>query len=244
LIYIFFFCYYTRDSNIFGFLLLFCFCAQARAPFEHLVGQFASGMTSLLGKLVEGWTTLNGSDSDAVARQFTSFVGEQTHRPTGCRGRYDYNSSQELPDTQDDLDGDAGLDKDDDDDMENVQHATNDDEHVEVRVGGKKDKGAPDVPPPEKAVEQTVAGDTGVSPSKRGRVLEDVGKGSVGKRSRTDPVAARRRFDIYLVFCLSLLFNRPNLFSLFAKRGMIFVSHTWFPFFAIFSTCSEATAGG
>ncbi|VAH83653.1 hypothetical protein VPH35_054789 [Triticum aestivum] len=85
---------------------------EARAPIEHLVGQFASGMTSLLGKLVEGWTTLNGSDNNVVARQFTSFVEERTHRPTGCHGRYDYNSSQELPDTQDDLDGDAGLDKD------------------------------------------------------------------------------------------------------------------------------------
>ena len=94
--------------------------AEARAPVEHLVGQFASGMTSLLGKLVEGWTILNGSDSDAVARQFTPFVAEQTHRPTGCHGRYDYNSPQELPDTQDELDGDVGLDKDDDDDMENV----------------------------------------------------------------------------------------------------------------------------
>ncbi|XBH83849.1 hypothetical protein VPH35_072169 [Triticum aestivum] len=178
---------------------------EARAPAEHLVGQFASGMTTLLGKLVEGWTTLNGSDSDA-----------------------------ELPDMQDDLDGEAGLDKDDDDHMENVQHATDDDEHGEVCVGGKKDKVAPDVPPPEEVVEQTVAGDTGVPPSKRGRAPEDVGQGSVGKRSRTDPVAARRRFVIYLVFCLSLLFNRPTLFSLFAKRGMIFVSHTWYPFLPSF----------
>ncbi|XBH83230.1 hypothetical protein VPH35_071707 [Triticum aestivum] len=67
--------------------------AEARAPVEHLVGQFASGMTSLLEKLVEGWMSLNGFDSDAVARQYTSFVGERTHRPTGCRGQYDYNSS-------------------------------------------------------------------------------------------------------------------------------------------------------
>ncbi|KAM3195375.1 hypothetical protein ACQJBY_071476 [Aegilops geniculata] len=94
---------------------------EARAPVEHLIGQFASGMTGLLGKLVEGWTSLNGSDSDAVARQFTTFVPERTHRPTGCRGRYDYNSSQELADTQDELDGDAGLSKDDDDHMDNVQ---------------------------------------------------------------------------------------------------------------------------
>ena len=97
--------------------------------------------------------------------------------------------------------------------MENVQHDTDDDEHVEVRAGGKKDKAAPDVPPPEKVKEQTVARDKGVSPSKRGRAPEDVGQGSAGKRSRTDPLSARRRFDIYSVFCLSLLFNRPTLFS-------------------------------
>ena len=45
-----------------------CFRAQARALVEHLIGQFASGMTGLLGKLVEGWTSLSASDSDAVAR--------------------------------------------------------------------------------------------------------------------------------------------------------------------------------
>uniref|UniRef100_A0A8R7R9A7 Uncharacterized protein n=1 Tax=Triticum urartu TaxID=4572 RepID=A0A8R7R9A7_TRIUA len=93
---------------------------------------------------------------------------------------------------QDELDGDASLNKDEGDDMENVQHETDNDEHVEVRVGGKKDKAAPNVPPPEKVIEQTVARDTGVSPSKRGRAPEDVGQGSVGKRSRTDLVAARR----------------------------------------------------
>ncbi|XP_073360508.1 uncharacterized protein [Aegilops tauschii subsp. strangulata] len=165
---------------------------KARAPVEHLIGQFASGMTSLLGKLVEGWTSLNGFDSDAVARQFTPFVAERTHQPTGCRGRYDYNSSQELPDTQDELDGDAALDKDDDDDMENVQHDTDDDEHVDVRAGGKKGKGVPDVPSSEKVKEQTTARGKGVSPSKRGRDPEEVGQGSPVKRPRTDPLAARR----------------------------------------------------
>ncbi|XBI17199.1 hypothetical protein VPH35_059304 [Triticum aestivum] len=166
---------------------------EARAPVEHLIGQFASGMTSLLGKLVEGWTSLNGSDSDAVARHFTPFVAERTHRPTGCRGRYNYNSSQELPDTQDELDGDAALDKDDDDDMEDVHHYINDDEHVEVRAGGKKGKGAPDVPSQDKVKEHTAARGKGVLPSKRGRDPEDVGQGSPVKRPRTVPLAARRR---------------------------------------------------
>ncbi|XBH85846.1 hypothetical protein VPH35_073654 [Triticum aestivum] len=151
-------------------------------PTEHLIGQFASGMSGLLGKLVEGWTSLSGSDSDAVARQFTSFVSERTHRPTGCRGRYDYNSSQEPAGTQDELDGDAGLSNDDDDDMENVQQETDDDEHAEVRAGGNKGKDAPDVPPPEKVKEYTAARGEGVLPSKRGRAPEDVGQGSPGKR--------------------------------------------------------------
>ncbi|XBI79470.1 hypothetical protein VPH35_088925 [Triticum aestivum] len=159
---------------------------QARAPVEHLIGQFASGMTALLGKLVEGWTSLSASDSDAVARQFTSFVPERTHRPTGCRGRYDYNSSQEPGDTQDDVDGDAGLSKDDDDD-------TDDDEHAEVRTCGNKGKDAIGAHPPEKVKEHTATRGEGVLPSRRGRAPEDVGQGSAGKRSRIDPVAARKR---------------------------------------------------
>ncbi|SPT17993.1 unnamed protein product [Triticum aestivum] len=111
------------------------------------------------------------------------------HSAPSCPAEYDYNSSQELPDMQDELGGDAGLDKDDDDDMENVQHETDDDEHVDVRVGGKNDKATPKVPPPEEGIDQTVARDTGVSLSKRGRALEDAGQGSAGKRCRADPVA-------------------------------------------------------
>ncbi|VAH82581.1 unnamed protein product [Triticum turgidum subsp. durum] len=149
---------------------------KARAPVEHLIGQFASEMTSLLGKLVEGWTSLNSSDSDAVARQFTTFVVERTHRPTSCRGRYDYNSSQELADTQDELDGDAGLNKDDDDDMENVQQDIDNDEHVDVRAGGQKGKDAPNVPPPEKVKEHTAARGEGVLPSKRGGLQRMLGR--------------------------------------------------------------------
>ncbi|XBJ03595.1 hypothetical protein VPH35_022710 [Triticum aestivum] len=155
---------------------------QVRAPVEHLIGQFASGMIGLLGKLVEGWTSLSGSDRDAVARQFTSFVPERTHRPTGCRGRYDYNSFQEPADTQDELGGDVGLSKDDDDVMENVQDDTDDDDHAEVHAGGNKGKDATDVPQPEKVKQHTAARGEGVLPSKRGRAPEGVGQGSAGKR--------------------------------------------------------------
>ena len=133
-------------------------------------------MTGLLGKLVEGWTSLNGSDSDTVARQFTPFVPERTHRPTGCRGRYDYNSSQELADTQDELDGDVGLNKDDDDDMENVQHDTNDDEHVEVRAGGKKGKAAPDVPHRRKSKNRPLRETRGCRPQRGGGLQRMLGR--------------------------------------------------------------------
>ncbi|XBH78935.1 hypothetical protein VPH35_105034 [Triticum aestivum] len=167
--------------------------SEARAPVEQLIGKFASGMTGLLGKLVEGWTSLSGSDGDAVARQFTSFVPERTHRPNGCRGRYDYNSSQEPTDTQDELGGDAGLSKDDDDVMDNVQEDTDDDEHAEVRAGGNKGKDATDVPQPDKVKQHTAVRGEGVLPSKRGLDPEGAGQVSAGKRSRTDPVAARKR---------------------------------------------------
>ncbi|XBI85824.1 hypothetical protein VPH35_093895 [Triticum aestivum] len=152
------------------------FPTEARAPIEHLIGQFASGMTGLLEKLAEGWTSLKGSDSGTVARQFTTFVPEQTHRPTGCRGRYDYNSSQELADTQDELDGDGGLNKEDDDDMENVQHDSDDDEHVEVRAGGKKGKDAPDVPHRAKSKNIRLREVCGCCPQRGGGIQRMVGR--------------------------------------------------------------------
>ena len=79
--------------------------------------------------------------------------------------------------------------------MENVQQNTDDDEHAEVRASGNKGKDATYVPQPEKVKEHTVARGEGVLPSKKGRAPEGVGQGSPGKRSRTDPVAARKRFD-------------------------------------------------
>ncbi|KAI5013852.1 hypothetical protein ZWY2020_047344, partial [Hordeum vulgare] len=47
--------------------------------------------------------SLAGSDGEAVARYLTSFVGERTHRRTGSRGWYDYNSSHEPSYTQQEL---------------------------------------------------------------------------------------------------------------------------------------------
>ena len=71
-----------------------------------------------------------------------------------------------------------------------------------------------------------VARGEGVLPSKRGRAPEGVGQGSAGKRSRTDPVTARKRFDFYFSFLLCLFsWNRliPFLHLFFVKRGNEFV---------------------
>uniref|UniRef100_A0A453BKX9 Uncharacterized protein n=1 Tax=Aegilops tauschii subsp. strangulata TaxID=200361 RepID=A0A453BKX9_AEGTS len=64
-----------------------------RSNIENLVGQFASGMTNLLGNLVHGWTAMSGGDGEEVANQFRSFVRGGTSRPTGSRARYDHNDS-------------------------------------------------------------------------------------------------------------------------------------------------------
>ena len=88
--------------------------------------------------------------------------------------------------------------------MENVQHDTDDDEHVEVRAGGKKGKAAADVPQPDKVKQHTAVRGEGVLPSKRGVALEGAGQVSAGKRSRTDPVAARKRFNFYFSVLLCL----------------------------------------
>uniref|UniRef100_A0A8I7BDU5 Uncharacterized protein n=1 Tax=Hordeum vulgare subsp. vulgare TaxID=112509 RepID=A0A8I7BDU5_HORVV len=108
-----------------------------------------------------------------------SFVGEHTHRPTGCRGRYDYNSSHELPKTQEELFGDgyggmdAGPAKDDHDDTENVQHGSGRMKSREAPAGECNRK-APDVVPPLKGGNvSTFASDAVVSPSKRGRTTKD-----------------------------------------------------------------------
>ena len=57
--------------------------------------------------------------------------------------------------------------------MENVQHETNDDEHVEVRAGGKKGKDAPYAPP-------TVQSQRTYGCERRGGVAIKEGEGSRG----------------------------------------------------------------
>lgn len=131
---------------------------------------------------------MHGREGEAVARQFTSFVGERTRRPTGCRGRYNYNSSQELPGTQDtdfDFDGmenvhgssqeipTGNTDKDGDDHMEN---ADDDTVHVvasEVRDGVPHGK-APLFGTSSGGGDASAAvNDEGDLPTKRGTAPED-----------------------------------------------------------------------
>ncbi|KAI4987269.1 hypothetical protein ZWY2020_020069 [Hordeum vulgare] len=145
---------------------------QDRAPMEHLVGQFASGMTSLLGKLVEGSTTLAGSDADEVARHFTSFVGARTHHLMSCRGRYNYNNSREHPDTQEDtfvgglgaMDVGPAKGHDGHDVMENVQHGSDQLKSREFPIGDNNGKAQDVVNASKGGNASTVAIDMSVSP--------------------------------------------------------------------------------
>ena len=133
-------------------------------------------MSSLMGNLVHGWTSLSDGDGVEAARQFTAIVGERTHRPTGCRSRQDYNSTQEFPDSQEDP---HGFDIDihnpflDPDPPQGSDHNRND---PKPTVSGPSDKRARDHD------EETV----------------------VAKKQKLDPVAARRRF-VLLVFSNSFL---------------------------------------
>ncbi|XP_044434948.1 uncharacterized protein [Triticum aestivum] len=80
---------------------------------------FASGMTNILGNVVRGWTAMSAGDGDEVANQFRSFVCGGTSHPTGSRGRYDHNDSQEIPPSDEDLSIDDS-DYDDDDQQDDT----------------------------------------------------------------------------------------------------------------------------
>ncbi|KAE8768375.1 hypothetical protein D1007_60161 [Hordeum vulgare] len=76
----------------------------------------------------------------------------------------------------------AGLGKDGDFDMGSVQHDTNHDESREVHDIYTTNKAPPDVPASKGGNASTIASDVGVSPSKRGRDLEDATQGPDDKR--------------------------------------------------------------
>ncbi|KAE8795880.1 hypothetical protein D1007_29154 [Hordeum vulgare] len=168
-----------------------------RALVGHLVGQFASSMTSLLGKLVEGWTALAGSDADEVVRHITSFVGARTHHPTSCRGGYNYKSSQEHRDTQEDsfMGGLGAMDvgpakrPDGHDVMRNVQNVSDQLKYHEFPAGDNNGKAL-------NVVNASKGGNASIvasgSPSKRGRTGQDHAQGPDCKKRRIDPVAATR----------------------------------------------------
>ncbi|XP_040250727.1 uncharacterized protein [Aegilops tauschii subsp. strangulata] len=171
--------------------------SQARTNVEALVANFASGMSNLLGNPVQGWTAMMTGDGVEVANQFRNFVTGGTSRPIGSRGRYNYNDSQELPDSQEEFMNDA-VDSDQDDSvrvndggtrdvrMDNVQSdpvlqsRRVDDVACVGKVSAPSSTGAPDT---SKAF---------VGAPKRARASEDDACDVSGKRPKFDPVAARR----------------------------------------------------
>lgn len=90
---------------------------------ENLVGQFVSGMTGLLGNWVHEWTALSPADCDEVGRQFRSFVGDSTPRATSVRDRYEYNSSQEFHDNQENVFDEGGQENEEIEPADDVQDA-------------------------------------------------------------------------------------------------------------------------
>ncbi|KAI4997075.1 hypothetical protein ZWY2020_052417 [Hordeum vulgare] len=169
---------HATDYSVFGGPSNSAKWMDARAPVEHLVGQVASGMTSLLGKLVEA----------------------RTHHPSGCRGRYGYNSSQEHPDIQDDnfVGGlgamDAGLERGPDghDVTENVQHGSDEFKSREFLLAVTMAR-----------LQMLLMHRRGQCINRRdwrgcfslkeGRTTEDLAQGPDGKKLRIDHVAARMR---------------------------------------------------
>lgn len=134
---------------------------------------------------------MSAGDGAEVAKQFCTFVRGGTSRPIGSRGRYDYNDSQELLDSEEEFmnDGDDSYDDDERDDdgnvgdveMDNVQH----DPENQQSCGAHDDA----------AASKVSAGAPGASTaqlSKRVRDTEDVDPDSAAKRPKIDPVAARR----------------------------------------------------
>lgn len=193
---------------------------QARTNVEALVGQFASGMSNLLGNLVQGWTAMTMGDGAEVANQFRNFVPGGTSRPIGSRGRYKYNDSQVLPGSEDEFMNDL-QDSDVDDyvrgndghaghvQMDNVQSDPQNQQSrvVDDVVAAAKVSAAPlsSAPGPSK---------DGAEVSKRGRDSEDEVRVSFAKRPKFDPVAARRRFGsppFLLFFTFLLLHFSPSL---------------------------------
>lgn len=171
-------------------------------------------MTNILGKLVQGWTGLSEGESDEVGRHFRNVVVAGASLPIGVCGRFEYNSSQEIGDTQENLfDGDsesghggdhdeaakAGAGVDVDMDKPSERDGIGQDE-TEVGAGGQ-DTGIDKVGERHEAHVVGGAGGSGGGVAallKRGR--EGVGDGVdvVFKMARVDPVAARMRCVLFL----------------------------------------------
>ncbi|KAF7078584.1 hypothetical protein CFC21_082996 [Triticum aestivum] len=182
---------------------------RTRSKVKNLIGEFASGMTNILGKLVQGWTGLSKGESDEVGRHFRNVAAVGASMSIGASGRFEYNSSQETGDTQKNLfdgDFDSGHGEDHDETAEAGADIDVDVDKPSEEDGGGQDgtevgfdgqaTGIDKVGEMHEAKVIGGAGGNGggvAALSKRG--MEGVGDGVdvVVKRARVDPVAARRR---------------------------------------------------
>ncbi|KQJ90757.1 hypothetical protein BRADI_4g33755v3 [Brachypodium distachyon] len=91
----------TKEDGSFGKL-------QMRNKVETIVGQFASGMTCLVGNLVQGWTGLTPPESEEMTRRFATVTGGVPRRSRTARGRFEgftYPSDTDTDDEEQELDG-------------------------------------------------------------------------------------------------------------------------------------------
>lgn len=86
---------------------------------ETLVGQFASGMTCLLGNLVQGWTGLTPLESEEMSRRFAMVTGGAPMRSRTARGRFEGYNYPSDTDDEDEHAQDSGDTSDSDDDPPN-----------------------------------------------------------------------------------------------------------------------------
>lgn len=232
----------STDCQLFMFstcVSLTFLLTQVRSNVEALVGEFASGMSNLLGNMVRGWTAMTLPDGAEVAKHFRTFVPGGTSRPIGSRARYVYTDSQELPDSEEEFVNEGGSSDDDDDDyvgaddgppgdaeMDNVHVDPVDEEPQQADVAAAVGKGKV----PARASDRSTAG---VEVSKRARDSEVVVADIPAKRSKLDPVAARKRFATCFLplLCHSLLF-------------LVSTCSIYFCLIVSYHTCSEVTAGG
>ncbi|KAM3227980.1 hypothetical protein ACQJBY_059617 [Aegilops geniculata] len=182
---------------------------RTRSKVKNLIGEFASGMTNILGKLVQGWTGLSEGESDEVGRIFRNVAAAGASIPIGVHGRFEYNSSQATSDTQENLfdgDSDSGDGEDHDEAVEASAGVDVDMDKPSEEDGGGQDGTKVGADGHDTGIDKVgdkheakVIGGGGGSGGNVAalskRAMEGVGDGVdvMLKKARVDPIVARRR---------------------------------------------------